>query len=104
MAKLVKETSATFRMVIIGAFALSFVFCVAGIWLVYLGATGSTEFTFFGLSFKSSNVGIAALFLGAASVVLLLRRNLEAWTSLFTRIALDTEVIYLRHTGQEQRR
>ena len=77
MARLIKETSSALRIVIIGAFFLTFLFCVAGIWLVYLGASGSTEFTFFGQAFKSTNVGVAALFLGAASVVLLLRRTLK---------------------------
>jgi hypothetical protein len=87
MAKLIRETSAALRTIIIGAFVLAFMFCVAGIWLVYLGATGSTEFTFFGQAFKSANVGIAALFLGAVSVVLLLRRTLRSLD-----IAINAEV------------
>lgn len=77
MARLIKETSSALRMIIIGAFFLTAIFCMAGIWLVYLGANGSTEFSFFGQTFKSTNVGIAALFLGAASAVLLLRRTLR---------------------------
>jgi hypothetical protein len=39
-------------------------FIVAGVILVWLGATGDTEFNFFGNSFKSQNVGIASIFCG----------------------------------------
>jgi len=64
--------------VIIGAIVIAIVFVIAGIWLVYLGATGETNFTFFGQTFSSANVGIAALFLGAVTVVLLMRRSLSS--------------------------
>jgi hypothetical protein len=74
---LIHTTSTTLRMVIIGAFVLAAVFVGAGIWLVHLGAVGETKFTFFGQTFGSTNVGIAALFLGAVTVVLLLRRSLS---------------------------
>ena len=77
MAQLIRATSTILRMVIIGAFMLATVFVGAGIWLVYLGATGDTKFTFFGQTFSSTNVGIAALFLGAVTVVLLLWRSLS---------------------------
>ena len=50
-----------------------------GVGLVILGSTGTTEFTFFGQSFKSQNVGIAALFIGASVVVLNVRRILKAY-------------------------
>ena len=76
MVQLIRETSSALRAIILGAYIVALAFCGAGIWLVYLGATGSTEFNFFGQSFASTNIGIAALFLGAATVVLLIRRSL----------------------------
>lgn len=78
MPKLIHATSTTLRVVIIGAFVLGVAFVGAGIWLVYLSATGETTFSFFGQTFSSTNAGIAALFLGAATVVLLLRRSLSS--------------------------
>lgn len=78
MPEISREASAILRMVIIGAYVIGVIFTLAGIWLVYLGATGGTEFTFFGQTFKSENVGVAAVFLGAATIVLLLRRTLSS--------------------------
>ena len=54
-------------------FIVGVVFGLLGIWLIYLGATGETAFSFFGQTFKSANVGIAAIFLGAAVIVLMMR-------------------------------
>jgi len=48
-----------------------------GVVLVYLGSTGATKMHFFGQSFDSANVGIAAIFLGAATIVLVLRSVLK---------------------------
>lgn len=76
MAQLIRETGSALRAIVLGAYIVALAFCGAGIWLVYLGATGSTEFTFFGQSFVSTNVGITALFLGAPTVVLFIRRSL----------------------------
>lgn len=47
--------------------------------LVVVGATGETEFTFFGQSFRSQNIGIASFFLGAALVILNVRRLLASY-------------------------
>jgi len=79
MAKLLRAASGTLRITILGAFVTSIAFVGAGVWLVYLGASGTTNFSFFGQTFASTNVGIAALFLGAVSVVLLLRRSLGSF-------------------------
>jgi len=49
---------------------------IAGVVLVYLGSTGDTEMSLFGNSFKSQNVGIAAMFCGAVVAVLGFRRAL----------------------------
>ena len=51
---------------------------VLGVVLVVIGSGGETEFVFFGQSFKSQNVGIASFFLGAALVVLNVRRILKS--------------------------
>jgi hypothetical protein len=51
---------------------------VLGIVLVALGSSGKTNFTFFGQQFHSDNVGIAAIFLGAAMIVLNIRRLLKS--------------------------
>lgn len=52
---------------------------ILGVVLVGIGATGNTEFTFFGQSFKSQNIGIASFFLGATIVVLNVRRLLKSF-------------------------
>jgi len=76
MPQLMRDASPTLKLVIVGALLVGSLFTLAGIWLVYLGATGETEFIFFGQTFKSGNAGIAAIFLGAATIVILLRRTL----------------------------
>ncbi|MGI0016320.1 MAG: hypothetical protein ACREBU_23110 [Nitrososphaera sp.] len=48
-----------------------------GAYMVYSGTSGNTEFSFFGQTFKSTHVGIAALFIGAAMAVLVSGRILK---------------------------
>lgn len=74
--ELIRQRSAVLRMVVGGAYALAVAMIVAGVWLYDLGASGTSEFVFFGQTFKSANGGIAAIFLGAATAVLLIRRAL----------------------------
>ncbi len=50
----------------------------AGIILVYRGATGATEFSFLGQTFKSTNAGIAAFFMGAVLIAVNFRRVLTS--------------------------
>lgn len=52
---------------------------ILGVVLVVVGATGDTEFNLFGQSFKSANVGVAALFIGAVLVILNVRRLLSSY-------------------------
>jgi hypothetical protein len=66
-------TMAAIVALVIGAGAI-----IGGILLVYLGSQGTTAITFFGNSFKSQNVGIAGIFLGAVLVAVFLRRLLLA--------------------------
>ncbi|MBU2641461.1 MAG: hypothetical protein KJ889_06640 [Gammaproteobacteria bacterium] len=55
------------------------VLALLGVVLVVLGSQGETEFSFFGQTFKSQNVGIASFFLGAALVVLNVHRILKSY-------------------------
>jgi hypothetical protein len=61
----------------VGAMLFGAVIAGMGIILVYLGSTGRTDIHFFGQSFHSANVGIAAIFLGATVVVLVLTKLLK---------------------------
>ena len=78
MANAIRGATPLLTIVIIGGYIAGIALAVFGVWLVYLGATGSTEFSFFGQTFKSTNVGIAGIFLGAAVIVLLIRRALKS--------------------------
>jgi hypothetical protein len=51
--------------------------CTFWVWLVYLNSVGQTEFTLFGQTFKSANVGIAAIFIAAVTFVLTIRAILR---------------------------
>lgn len=62
--------------IIIGVFIVGLIFAGMGIWLVILGATGDADFSFFGQTMKTTNVGIAAILIGATTIILLLRRTL----------------------------
>lgn len=48
-----------------------------GILLVVLHSSGSTKIHFFRQSFESTNVGIAAIFLGATMIVVVLTRLMK---------------------------
>ncbi|MGH8557504.1 MAG: hypothetical protein ACRESZ_08590 [Methylococcales bacterium] len=48
-----------------------------GVYLAVLGTTANTEFSFFGQTFKSTSIGIAAIFIGAAMIVLVSGRVLK---------------------------
>lgn len=87
MAKLVRETSEALRVIVAGAYVVALVFCGAGIWLVYLGTAGASEMSFFGAHLKSTNAGISALFLGACTVVLLIRSSLR---TLYTAVRTES--------------
>jgi heme/copper-type cytochrome/quinol oxidase subunit 2 len=68
-----EHVSPILKVMIWCGFIVGVVFGLLGIWLIYLGASGETAFSFFGQTFKSANVGIAAIFLGAAVIVLIMR-------------------------------
>lgn len=67
----------TFQIMIWITGALSLAFVGAGIALVYLGATGTTELELFGLKVSSTNVGIVSIALGALELILLYRSAMK---------------------------
>jgi len=71
--------------VTIGAFISGLGFAAFGAYLVYRGSSGDTEFSLFGQTFKSANVGIAAIFVAVVMIVLLVRRTLSSIDHIVTR-------------------
>jgi hypothetical protein len=61
-----------------GAFIVSSLIAVLGAVLVYLGATGTSQMTIFGQNLSTTNVGIAGIFIGAVSLVLIVRRIMQS--------------------------
>jgi hypothetical protein len=62
----------------IGILILAGLFGGMGVMLVYLGAKGTTTLTLFGQHLETASVGVSALFIGAVTVVLVLRRLLKS--------------------------
>ncbi len=91
------------KIIVVGAYLISFSIVISGIVLVYLGATGDTEFSFFGQTFKSQNIGIAAIFLGAATIVLLVRYSLKSFNMLFTNEKGSTGTHSVRNENKKER-
>lgn len=71
MPEHVKATRPIFLTTVIGVFILCVVLAVIAF---RKDATGDTQFTFFGQSFKSTHIGIAAVFIAGVVVVLTIRR------------------------------
>lgn len=71
MSEHIKATKPIFLTAVIGVFLLCVVLAVIAF---RKDATGDTQFTFFGQSFKSTHVGIAAVFIAGVVVVLTIRR------------------------------
>lgn len=61
-----------------GTFFAAILFAILGVVFIIAGSTGETEFSFFGQSFKSTHVGIAAIFLASTIIVLNIRRVLRS--------------------------
>ena len=68
-----------FTLIVNWSFIFGVILAILGVILVALGAVGETEFSFFGQTFKSQNIGIASFFLGAVLVVLNVRRILSSY-------------------------
>jgi hypothetical protein len=78
MTRNTDNVSLLLKIIIYGTFIIGLSFALIGVWLVILGATGETEFSFFGQSFKSVNVGIGSVFIGGAIIVILIRRAFKS--------------------------
>ncbi|MFZ1110290.1 MAG: hypothetical protein WAN43_18320 [Rhodomicrobium sp.] len=63
-------------LIIAGILTACLAFIVAGLGLVYLGASGSTKLTLFGLEVSTTNVGIVSVILGALSLIILIQKAL----------------------------
>ena len=74
MTKNTDNISPLLKVIIYGTFIIGLGFAFIGVWLVYLGATGQTEYNFFGQSFKSVNVGISSVFIGGVIIIILIKR------------------------------
>ncbi|UCE58911.1 MAG: hypothetical protein JSU63_15895 [Phycisphaerales bacterium] len=78
MTDLIKSSTPILRIVVLGGFLAGVVIGALGILLVFQGDNAETEFSFFGQTFKSQSVGIAAIFMGACIIVLVIRRALKS--------------------------
>ncbi len=78
MPKSPKNVLTILSQIVLLTFAVGLLLAIIGIFLVYLGASGDTNFNFFGQEFKSTNTGIAAIFIGASLIVLNTRRLLAS--------------------------
>jgi hypothetical protein len=84
---------ALLRIIVVGGFVTGILFGLAGVVLVYLGATGETEFALFGQTFESTNAGVGALFISAVLVILLIRRTLGSMDKMVLLSYRDREGI-----------
>jgi hypothetical protein len=64
--------------IILGGFVTGIIFAIIGIKLLSLNSNGTTTFSFFGQTFSSGNVGIAALFISATMIIIVIRRSLNS--------------------------
>lgn len=60
-----------------GTLVAAICFIVAGLTLVYLGATGDSSVDLFGSTIKSENAGIVSIFLGAVTLIILFRQAMQ---------------------------
>ena len=71
-----------FYTIIIGTFMMGLAFVLAGIALVYLDATGSSELNLFGATISSTNAGIVSIFIGAVVLIRVINRAMKHITHL----------------------
>lgn len=87
MPELIRAASPVFRLAIAGAYVAGIGIAAFGVILIWLGSTGSSDFTLFGQTFSSTNVGVSAIFIGGVAIVVLVRRSLRSADELFERAA-----------------
>jgi NADH:ubiquinone oxidoreductase subunit 2 (subunit N) len=78
MASIIKASEGILKQAMLTTFIMGIALILGGIALVYLGATGNTEFTLFDNQFKSTSVGAVGIFCGAVVVILGQRRSLKS--------------------------
>lgn len=91
MSRDFKSYSGIIKIILLGSFITGIIISGLGLLMIYQGATGETEFVFFGQKFKSTNVGIAAIFIGGSLIVLLIKRSLKSLDSV-TKISLSKDI------------
>src|SRR5689334_7701109 len=69
----------------IGVIILGGIFGALGVVLVYLGATGDTHLKLFGQSVETASVGVASIFIGAVTVIVVLKWLLKSAEELSRR-------------------
>ena len=77
MSNSTKKPEPILVIALIGGFLSGLFLAILGAFLFSKGATGDTEIEVFGQSLRSTNVGIAAIFIGAAVIVLVVTRVLK---------------------------
>jgi hypothetical protein len=78
LMELVRMDRSTLLMLIIaGVFLIGAFFAVVGIWLVYLSSKGDSQIQLFGQSLKTANAGVAAIFFGSVTIILIIRQTLS---------------------------
>jgi hypothetical protein len=82
MAALIKAGEGVIKTSMWTSLIMGIALIIGGAVLVYLGATGDTELSLFGNSFKSQNVGAVGIFCGAVLVILGNRRSLRSMERL----------------------
>jgi uncharacterized membrane protein len=65
-------------LVLVVVLVLAIALIGGGVWLVYLGAKGTTEMSIFGNTLKTQNVGVTGLFAGVVLGVVGIQRTLKA--------------------------
>jgi hypothetical protein len=78
MSNDVRSATPILKLLVVCTFFIASALIGAGILLMYLGGQGITEITFFGNTFKSANVGVVGVFLGAVLAIAAVSRTLKA--------------------------
>jgi len=106
MSSTSQATTPIIRFIVIFAFMFGSILLILGIVLIGIGAAGDVKLSFFGQSIESTNIGIAAIFLGAilfATIVLRAFKSLETLGQADKSIQNVARVIWigtLRLSGQ----
>jgi hypothetical protein len=66
-----------FYLIIGGTFLIALAFILAGIALVMLGATGTSQISILGATISTSNVGLGSIFLGAVVIIWTIRSAMK---------------------------